>query len=269
MERTHRLASFPAVRLPRVAGPVLAALVALAVVLGGGWLWLRDSSLVQVRSVEIIGLSSSEAGAVRRALSTAALDMTTLHVRRADLEAAIKPYPSVAGLRVQADFPHGLSIEVTERAPIAEVDLAGDVVPVGAGGRLMRNVEPTHRLPVLHATRLAPGGRLTDPRALAAVGVLAAAPAVLRRKVARIWTGPKGLTMELRSGPQLFFGAAGRARAKWLATARVLAEPAAAGSVYLDVRVPERVAAGGLGSQPEEDSADPQPQPEITPSLNP
>ena len=32
------------------------------------------------------------------------------------------------------------------------------------------------------------------------------------------------------------------------AAARVLAEPSAAGAVYLDVRVPERVAAGGLSS---------------------
>lgn len=262
MERVHRLsAALPTLRVPRLPWRALAALAAVCAVLGGGWLWVRDSSLVAVRDVEIIGTSSNEAAAVRRSLTTAAGDMTTLHVRRSDLDAAAKPYTSVAGLRVQSDFPHGLTIEVSEREPIAEVDLAGDVVPVGAGGRLMRGVEPARSLPVLHATRLGPGGRLTDPQALAAVDVLAAAPGILRRRVSRISTGPKGFTLDLRSGPQLFFGSADRARAKWMSTARVLAEPSAAGAVYLDVRAPERVAAGGLGTRPAEaiDSLDPTP----------
>ncbi len=281
MQRAHRLAvAVPSVRLPRLPLRPLLVLAAFAVLLGGGWLWLRDSALVRVSHVEVRGLSLSEAPQVRRALESAAADMTTLHVRRADLDAAVESFPSVAGLRLKTEFPHGLTIEVTEREPVAEVDLAGDVVPVGAGGRLMRGVEPARKLPVLRATRIAPGGRLTDPQALAAVGVLAAAPAPLRRKVARVWSGPKGLTLDLRAGPQLFFGTRSRAGAKWMATARVLAEPSAAGAVYLDVRVPERVAAGGLGAQPADtgdplalspqgQTAQPQPQAQGTSILNP
>ncbi len=274
MDRVLRLAD--TVRVPALPWRLLLPLVAAVLVLGGGWLVGRDSSFVQVKRVEVIGLSTNEAPAVRRALETAAMGMTTLHFDRAALEASVDAYPSVAGLRVQTDFPHGVSIEVTERAPIAEVDLAGDVVPVGAGGRLMRGVKPETKLPVLHATRLAPGGRLTDPAALDAVRVLAAAPAPLRHKVSRIWSSKKGLTLDMRSGPQLFFGTAGRPEAKWIATARVLAEPSSAGAVYLDVRVPERVAAGGLGTAPTttEDSLalDPtntQALPESTPTLNP
>jgi cell division protein FtsQ len=52
-------------------------------------------------------------------------------------------------------------------------------------------------------------------------------------------------------GPDLIFGDASDARRKWLAAARVLADPSAAGAIYLDVRIPERVAAGGLGPVPE------------------
>ncbi|MEA2125914.1 MAG: cell division protein FtsQ [Solirubrobacteraceae bacterium] len=278
VERVLRLTT--SVRIPPLPWRALAVVAVVAMVLGGGFLWFRDSSFATVKRVEVIGLSSSEAPAVRRALDAAARNMTTLHLDRTALEDAVAAYPSVAGLRVQTDFPHGVSIEVTEREPIAEVDLAGDVVPVGAGGRLMRGVEPTRRLPVLHATRLAPGGRLTDPQALAAVNVLAAAPEVLRRKVSRIWSGPKGLSIDLRAGPQLFFGSADRPVAKWMATARVLAEPSAAGAVYLDVRVPERVAAGGLGTRPVEAAdplaptpqgqiVDPQAEPETTATLNP
>lgn len=248
----------------------LAALVAVALVIGTGWLWFRDSGFVTVDEVEVIGLSSSEAEGVRSALESAGRGMTTLHVREAELLAAVEHYQSVADLRVQADFPHALVIEVTEREPIAQVDLAGDVVAVGAGGRLMRGVEPTRKLPVLHATRLAPGDRLTDPEALAAVSVLAAAPEPLRNRVKTVlWSVNKGLQLDLRKGPDLYFGTPERPEAKWMATARVLAEPDSVGAVYLDVRVPERVAAGGLGEQPEINPVEPQPVLETTPTLEP
>jgi cell division protein FtsQ len=74
-----------------------------------------------------------------------------------------------------------------------------------------------------------------------------------------LW-GSEGLTVELRDGPPLIFGTRDDAPAKWAAAARVLAEPSAAGATYLDLRVPGRVAAGGLGPVPQEGAADiPQP----------
>jgi cell division protein FtsQ len=271
VERVARL-----IHTPRIPWRPLAALAVVLIVFGGGWLWFRDSSLVAVEHVDVIGLSSSEGPAVQRALETTARNMTTLHVDRSALDQAVADYPSVAGLRVQTNFPHGISIEVTERRPIAEVDLAGDVIPVGAGGRLMRGVALHRHLPVVHASHIAPGGRLTDPQALAAVDTLAAAPLALRRRVTRIWSGPKGLSLQMRDGPALFFGSASRLDAKWMATARVLAEPSSRGAVYLDVRVPERVAAGGLGKQPSDatdplgvDTANAQVVPESTATLNP
>lgn len=280
MDRVHRLASaLPAVRLPRIPPRILVTTVMTVVLLGGGWMWFRDSALVRVKSVKVIGLSTNESEQVRTALTDAARNMSTLHIDSKGLQAAVERFPSVADLRVQADFPHGLTIEVTERQPIAEVDLDGERIPVGAGGRLMRGVNLTRTLPVLHATRIT-GDRLEDPSALGAVAVLAAAPPVLRKRVLKVWTGPKGLMVELNAGPTIFFGTQGRPVAKWMATARVLAEPSAAGAVYLDVRTPERVAAGGLGQLPAEMAdplapgtqgqiPDPQLTPESTPSLNP
>ena len=272
MARAIRLAS--SLPVPRgVARRRLVALLAVLVLLAGAWLVGRDSSLVRVTSVTVTGVSSSEGAQVREALTDAARQMTTLHIQHDQLLAAVAGHPSVKSISVQRDFPHGLAIEVTEREPIAEVDIAGQRVPVGAGGRLMRGVEPARRLPQLRATRLAPGGRLTDRKALAAVAALAAAPDVLRRRVTKVWTGPKGLTLDVRSGPQLFFGGDERLPAKWMATARVLAEPSAAGAVYLDVRVPDRVAAGGIGSTDEFEQdplgSEPQLQPEGSPTLNP
>jgi cell division protein FtsQ len=230
----------------------LVTLLLAALVLGAAFLWVRDSSLVAVRDVRVSGLSSSERADVERALRDAASGMTTMHVDRGRLLAAVQGFSSVATVHVRTDFPHGMMIEVTERRPVAVVELGGTSVPVSAGGRLMRGVEAEGNLAVLHATRVAPGGRLTDRRALDAVTALAAAPPRLRARVARVSTSSKGLTLDLRSGPQLYFGTTERLDAKWLAAARVLAEPAAAGAVYLDIRVPERVAAGGLGTVEDE-----------------
>jgi cell division protein FtsQ len=257
---------------PRLPVRLVAAIAALAVLAGAGWLWLRDSSLVGVRDVTVTGVSSSQGAQVRGALQTAAEGMTTLHVREDELRDAVRGFSSVAGLRVEPDFPHGLTIEVVERHPIAVVTLGSQVIPVGANGRLMRGVRATQPLAAVTATRIAPGDRLSDPAAVAAIGVLAQAPLPLRRRVARAYSGPKGLTLDVRQGPQLIFGTPADAAAKWMAAARVLAEPAAAGAVYLDVRVPGRVAAGGLGTVPEEGTdvvPNPQPQPEITTTLNP
>ncbi len=257
-------------RLPRlrVPGRLVVALLAVVLLLGAAWMWLRDSSLVGVRDVTVIGVSSSQGAQVRSALHAAAADMTTLHVREDALEDAVRSFSSVAGLHVQSDFPHGLTIEVVERRPVAVVELGGQVIPVGANGRLMRGLKATQPLAAVKATRIAPGDRISDPAAVAAVTVLAQAPGPLRRRVSRAYTGPKGLTLAVRQGPELIFGTSAAASQKWMAAARVLAEPAAKGAVYLDVRIPGRVAAGGLGTveEPEPDPLAPVPQ---VPSTNP
>src|SRR5688500_17284132 len=66
-DRTVRLGSF-------LRG--FAAVTAVAVLLAGGWLWLRDSSLVRVKDVTVTGATTSEAARIRSALERAASDMT-------------------------------------------------------------------------------------------------------------------------------------------------------------------------------------------------
>ena len=55
-----------------------------------------------------------------------------------------------------------------------------------------------------------------------------------------------GLVATLSDGPELIFGDSSRARSKWIAAARVLADPEAEGATYIDLRQPDRPAAGGL-----------------------
>lgn len=224
---------------------VLGALGVL-VVAGGGWLLLRDSSFVAIDDVTITGATSSNAGQIRDALDTAARGMTTLHARADALKAAVAPYPSVANVRFTTKFPHTMTIQVVERAPVAEVADGSTRIPVTGGGVLLRGVQPPDRLPTIHVKGGVVGPRVTNARALGAIAVVAAAPAPLLRVSARVVTAGRGIVVDMRDGPQLVFGSRDDAAAKWAAAARVLAEPSAAGATYLDLRIPGRVGAGGL-----------------------
>jgi len=62
-----------------------------------------------------------------------------------------------------------------------------------------------------------------------------------------VFDGREGLTVAMRNGLLVYFGNDTRPHAKWTALARVLAAPSSAGAWYVDVRVPERPAAGIAG----------------------
>lgn len=245
-------------RLGRRTVRGLVVLCVLATVLGAGFLWLRESSLVAVREVSVTGASSSQEARVREVLQRSALGMTTLAVREDELRAAVAPYASVADLQVDPSFPHRLSIEVVERTPAALAVSGATRVPVDGEGRLLRGVRPEAGLPVLRLDDLPSGGRIREPAPRAAIAILAGVPDPLRGRLERVATGPRGLRLELREGPDLIFGSAVRSRAKWLAATRVLAASSAQGATYVDVRVPEWAAAGGVGPlEPEEPVATP------------
>ena len=236
-----------------------AAVIVLAGLGVGGWLWLRDSSLVAVTAVRVTGASTSDEPRIRSALESAARDMTTLHVRQEILDEAVARFPSVAGLRVDIDFPHRISIQVLEHRPVAALDVDGQRTPVSGGGIVLTGVEADDDLPTIRRDQL-PGPRVGDAKTRAALAVAAEAPTPLLARGERLWWGPEGLTMDLRDGPPLVFGTRDDAAAKWAAAARVLAEPSAAGATYLDLRVPGRVAAGGLAPIPQEPTSE-NPQP--------
>ncbi len=100
------------------------------------------------------------------------------------------------------------------------------------------------------AVEPAPGTRLREATPLAAVTVLGAAPEALARFVTRVYEGPEGLTVAMSNGLLVYFGDATRPHAKWLSLARVLVSPTAAGAWYVDVRLPERPAAGLSSASP-------------------
>jgi cell division protein FtsQ len=264
------------VRLRRAHLRLLVAIVALAALVGGGWLWLRDSSLVRVREVQVTGTTSSAEPRIRAALEGAGRAMTTLHVRDAALQRAVAGFPSVAALRVRTEFPHRLMVEVIERDPVAVLASGSQSVAATSGGLLLHDVTAPKDLPAIALDVPLSGERAAGRTVLSALAVAAAAPKALRERTTRISWGPRGLTAELRDGPPLYFGSRDDAASKWAAAARVLADPGAAGATYLDLRVTGRVAAGGLGpvvadetSVAPQNGAVPTPAPTITPDPQP
>ena len=221
-------------------------LIALAVVLvlvAGYRLWLRDSSFVSVEQVTVTGLTTKDAARVRAQLVMAARTMTTLHVEKGELEQSIAAYPVVRALEVKADFPHQLEIHVIEHRPAA---LVGGLAVAG-DGTILRGLPIEGSLPKIDVRDDLHGDRLTSPAALHRARVAGLAPAALRPRLERIDTRSQdGIVVELRDGPELIFGDATRVRAKWVAAARVLADPDSQGATYIDVRLPGRPAAGGL-----------------------
>jgi cell division protein FtsQ len=229
-------------RRARIA--LLGALLALALV-AGGWLLLRHSSLVAVKRVQITGVRGPEASAIDAALVGAGRHMSTLDVRVGALRSAVAPFRVVREVHASASFPHGLAIRVVEQLPVAALTVGSMRSAVAADGVVLGPGLLSGSLPTLYGSYVpAPGQRLTSATLLAPLTILGAAPAPLARLVARVFSGPKGLTAAMSNGLQAYFGDASRPHAKWLSLARVLADPSSAGAANVDVRLPERPAAG-------------------------
>lgn len=242
---------------------LLAVLIAVPLLVGGYQL-LRHSSLSAVEHVQVRGLTAvhgADTAAIETALTGAAHGMSTLAVSPAALRAAVASYPIVGAVRVHPSFPHGLRIEVIERPPVAALVVNGAQTAVAADGVVLGPGFLSGSLPLVNAGKAASatatattsattttlpavGGSVRGASLLGALAILGAAPAPLAHAVTRVYSGPKGLTVALHGGLLAYFGDATRPHAKWLSLARVLADPSSAGAVYIDVRLPERPAAG-------------------------
>jgi cell division protein FtsQ len=231
---------------PRLRRRLLIGLAVFVIAVSGYVLWLRDSSFVRVERVQVTGLTTDDAVRIRQALTGAAHSMTTLHVDHGRLRQVVSSYPGIRQLEVDADFPHALRIRVVEYRPVAVAVSGHARVALGADGSVLRGA-PTVHLPAIRLPGSLPTERLGERGPMTSLRVLAAAPGPLRVRLAGVERlRGKGLVVRMRKGPDLIFGNARRLYAKWEAAARVLADHAARGARYIDLRLPERPAAGGV-----------------------
>jgi cell division protein FtsQ len=242
-------------RVPHLRARVWGVLVVLtAAALVGGWMWLRDSSLVTADQVTVTGATGTERADIVAALERTGTEMTTLHVDRDRLLRAVAVYPQVKDLKVTAHPLHRLDIQVIERPPVAALEVGGTRTAVAADGTVLRGRVSATGLPTVGVSSLPATGVVSGTgQAADALRVLAAAPEALRKLISSVSERNGQLTAQLRNGPQIMLGTTDRPRAKWTAAARVLSDSSSDGATYIDVRLPERPAAGGFPAG--EDSA--------------
>jgi len=233
-----------ALRVWRLPLRLKLTLAAAAAALGmGGWLILRDTPLFSVDNVTIVGLSADAVPSVSEQLVAAARRQTTTDFSVGDVRSAVATYTLVRSVRAVTHFPHGVTLFVSERLPVARVAAGRQSVPVAADGSVVTGFSPSVHLASVRA-RVAPlDGRTRDRFVLVALRVLAAAPAPFLHRVAAV-THPHGsLTVYLHRGPRLIFGDADLPHAKWDAAAAVLAARASRGAIYIDLVLPWRPSA--------------------------
>jgi cell division protein FtsQ len=259
-----RVPRFWSIRLARIwqrrrVRIAVIALIPACALLAGGWVWLRHSSLVSVEHVRVTGVEgmpNGQGARVEAALREAGRGMSTLDVSTARLQAAVAAFPIVRSVRAQASFPHGLRIEVAEQPPVAALALAGTSTAVAADGVVLGAAYLSSGLPVVsdggaargsgatQSPSMEAGGHVTDEPLLQELSVLGAVPGPLAKLIERAYIGPEGLTVALKGGVLAYFGSGELPHAKWISLVRVLADPSSAGAIYVDVRLPERPAAG-------------------------
>lgn len=245
--------------------------VALLLLLTGSYFLLRDASFFSVDDVAVKGVSGPDAPNVEATLKAAARDRTTLNISGEDLQKAAHRFPTVKAVEVDRDLPHGVTLTVHEKRPVAVIDAGGRRVPLAADGRLLDGATPPDDLPALAVTDAVKAGEIDTKKGRQLVALVAAAPQALRKRAAKaMLDGETGLTLEMNRGPDLYFGNDDDLHQKWRAVARVLADPSSKGATYIDVRVPERAAAGGLAAPVEQDvEHEVQPETPATGALSP
>jgi cell division protein FtsQ len=224
---------------------LLAAAVILLVIYGGYMLWFRDLSLFAINDVTVKGATTNERE-IRSAVEKVAGDMTTLHIKDDELRDAVARFPTVASVGASTSFPHGLEVTVTERLPVAFIQVSGQRTAVSADGYLLAGADfDAKALPRIEGAA-AHGARLDDDAA-AQAAILGATPGPLRNHItASTWDDQRGgVVVDLKNGPEVRFGDGSRAQDKWQAAVAVLSSNDRGSPSYLDVSVPDRPVSGG------------------------
>ncbi|GAB7003756.1 cell division protein FtsQ [Nocardioides sp. AN3] len=105
--------------------PLLAIVLVLA--LAGGVVWaLWFSTLLSVHAVEVEGTSTLRPGQIRRA-SGVELGKPLVSVDLASVRARIAAIAAVEHVEVSRKWPDEVLIDITERTPIAVIDLGGQL----------------------------------------------------------------------------------------------------------------------------------------------
>ncbi len=220
----------------------LAIIVSLlaAVALIVGTLAILHSSLISARAISING-ASHESRSELLAVTGLGAHPPLIDLNLAAEEAAIERLPWVARATVTRHWPSGVSITITERRPLAEVQLGPtSYALIDPTGRVLADVTaPTPGLAPLSALGVvpAPGGRLAQSDQ-AVIALARALPVALLSRVSWLSERPgEGLVIQLRHAPLVIIGALSALREKMISLMTLLDRAQVAGFATIDLRV--------------------------------
>lgn len=230
-------------------------ILALALVAGYQF-WLRDSSLVSIKHLEIVGVDAKteEGRQIDQAVRTAMGEMTTLNLKPGVLDQELSRFPRVADAAIASDFPDSAKVTVSLREDGSIYGEGSNALLVATDGTVLGPAAGEEdSLPLIGdgdppattgeasgpvATRGAP---LTG-RALAQALVLGAAPDPVRPYITGSHSTPEGVLVELEDGLVMLFGDPSHADQKWRSAVALIADPGFDTSSYVDLSVPRRPA---------------------------
>lgn len=225
--------------------------VAILLVLAGT-LSLWRSSLFTIEQVEVAGVENLTKA---RVLEVAQVpeDATLLRFPGSKVKERLEAEPWVREANVTRDFPDTMRIRITERKPVALVDLGQEYLLVDGAGWLIetRALEETVTLPVIRDVAgldtSVMGRKTTSEPLLNALAVYRELSGSLRAQVRGLSASTiDETTLLTNEGIEIFVGEAVDVEKKSAVAMRILEEQAGR-AVFIDVRSPERPIFRSLG----------------------
>ncbi len=248
--------------------------ILLVLLLAAGYqFWLRDSSLVEIKNLEVVGVGekNAEGKQIEEAVRTAMGEMTTLNVQPALLDQELARFPRVAGAEIETSFPDSATVTVQiredgsiygEGSEAMLIATDGTVLGPAAGQEeslpLIGEGDPPEA-PTPDADGVTRSEVLTG-RALNQALVLGATPPEIRSYVTGTTMSQDGVLVTLDDGLLMLFGDSSHADEKWRTASALIADPNFDTSSYVDLTVPRRPAVSEeppVEATPEEASTDP------------
>jgi cell division protein FtsQ len=208
---------------------VIASVLLVALVAGAVWL-VFISSVLTVKKVDVRG----ESFLSRRQVLDAAAVPTGGHLAELDLAAIRSRVEALAPVRhvdVSREWPDGVLIKITERTPVAVVEIGGGFHAMDADGVLFRDYpRPPAGMPRVVSTADTGSAALAE-----AARVIASLPHTLAARVDHVQVrGIDQISLAMRSGATVIWGSDAQSALKAEVLARLLPHPA---GTY-DVSVP-------------------------------
>lgn len=219
---------------------LVAALVPLVLATVAWVLW--ESPLLAVRTVQVDGVHGLTVAAVRDAAGLT----TGTPLLKVDVDAAaarVRRLPQVASAQVARGWPDRVVVTVTERAPVAVVDVSGHRWLADRTGVLFETVTGNPPDGVVPLQVDHPGPR--DAATRAGLGAIAALPPSARSQLGSVSaTSGEDVVLHLTDGTTVVWGDGSEAAAKAAALAALLHQieaGAVAGAGTIDVSAPHAV----------------------------